>query len=547
MLLLEWNNDKMNLGIKLIDEQHQYLLTIINQLASTINNKSQKKDILYIVDKFIDYSKFHFSSEEELFDSVNYSDSFKHKEEHNLFINKFKEIKKRLENKDSSKTISIMETADKIYTYITNWLVRHILITDRKYVNLVNENKKEIKLKDITVVYVEDDIELSKYFVKILELKIKNIHTFSNGKEALDFFKEKKADVDLIISDLELPILNGIELLKEIRLIDREVPFIILSAYLEVDNLLASINYNLTSYLKKPVDPEELFNKIDKLFFKKINRLKLKSQEHEIEIYLDALGDVAMVSKFDLNANFTYVNDLYCEVSKYKRSELIGKPFSLIQHPDTPQKLVDDIKSVISNGDKWHGQVKNKAKDGSSSYVSMTIFPLYENDDNTISGYIIIKFLITEIVEEKREFKKQVMSNLSHYKKTQYNSDKKILALEEKLTESSNQIKVYRKQNEKDEVEYQKSLSQIDFYEKSMKEKEEQYKKLTVLYKTNFKQITDTYKKLSAETEKNKNEISKLKDEQILKSKEIVRLSGEVNDQRKIILDLRDTIKNIEP
>ncbi len=69
----------MSLGINLIDKQHKELLNIINLLASSINESSLKKDLIYIIDKLIDYAYFHFTTEEEVFDKVSYKDSKEHK------------------------------------------------------------------------------------------------------------------------------------------------------------------------------------------------------------------------------------------------------------------------------------------------------------------------------------------------------------------------------------------------------------------------------------------------------------------------------------
>ncbi len=75
------------------------------------------------------------------------------------------------------------------------------------------------------------------------------------------------------------------------------------------------------------------------------------------------------------------------------------------------------MKETLKSGKQWKGQIKKITKDNNPYYVTVTSFPLYENDDNELSGYITIRFLVTDLVKEKREFKKNVVSNLLDYKK----------------------------------------------------------------------------------------------------------------------------------
>jgi len=139
MIMLEWSDDKMSLGIKLIDEQHKELLNIINMLANSIDNYSQREDILTIVNKLIDYSYYHFSMEEELFAQFNYKDVDAHKKEHLKFTKIFSELKLKLTNDEYFKDKSAINIAEEIFEYITSWLIHHIINSDKKYVELFKE------------------------------------------------------------------------------------------------------------------------------------------------------------------------------------------------------------------------------------------------------------------------------------------------------------------------------------------------------------------------------------------------------------------------
>ena len=139
MQLLEWNNEKMALGIKSIDEQHKELLNIINQLTTTIKENSQKRDILTIVNQLIKYAKFHFNEEEKLFDKFNYKESIEHKHEHTKFLDKFNELENNIINNTTYKNKSAIEISEDVFNFLTKWFIEHIIGNDRKYVELFKE------------------------------------------------------------------------------------------------------------------------------------------------------------------------------------------------------------------------------------------------------------------------------------------------------------------------------------------------------------------------------------------------------------------------
>jgi len=137
MDLIKWNDKKMSIGIKLIDDEHKQLLQIINDLSISIHKNCQKEEIVSIVDRLIDYSKYHFAREEKYFDEFNYEDATAHKHQHELFINKFEKIKNKIKLEDELCNIILTE---EVFLYLVKWLLNHISGSDRKYVKLFKQN-----------------------------------------------------------------------------------------------------------------------------------------------------------------------------------------------------------------------------------------------------------------------------------------------------------------------------------------------------------------------------------------------------------------------
>jgi DNA-binding response OmpR family regulator len=112
--------------------------------------------------------------------------------------------------------------------------------------------EKLSRLKKFTLLLVEDDLELLNKLNIILSIFFRKVITAIDGKDALEIFK--KENIDMIISDYSMPNMNGYELFKAIRKIDKNIPLVIISNYSDSEKLLKSIPLSLASYLIKPVD-----------------------------------------------------------------------------------------------------------------------------------------------------------------------------------------------------------------------------------------------------------------------------------------------------
>lgn len=97
-----------------------------------------------------------------------------------------------------------------------------------------------------------------------------------------------------------------------------------------------------------------------------------------------------MITETDLHGRITFVNRLFIQMSGYTKNELIGKPHSLIRHPDMPKKCFDDMWKCLQNGYPWEGYVKNLRKDGAYYWVVVTINPKYDIHGK-MCGYIAVR------------------------------------------------------------------------------------------------------------------------------------------------------------
>jgi CheY-like chemotaxis protein len=119
-------------------------------------------------------------------------------------------------------------------------------------------------LSDKTIFIVEDILFNTTLLISYLEPTRANIITADNGNDALIKFNDNKDNIDLILMDIQLPEMSGIEITSIIRMIDKEIPIIAQTAYAMKDEIEKIMQSGFNDVIKKPIKREELFSVINK-------------------------------------------------------------------------------------------------------------------------------------------------------------------------------------------------------------------------------------------------------------------------------------------
>jgi len=250
--------------------------------------------------------------------------------------------------------------------------------------------------QNLTLLYVEDNKDAREMTSMILEDFFDNIIVAVDGEDGYEKFL--KNDIDLIITDINMPKLNGLELCAKICKIDDDIPIIILSAHNEDNFFMDSIKYGVNGYLLKPIDIDQLTTLIHRIVQKYKYIEESKTNLHLLEEYKAATNESSIVSKTDLRGIITYANDALCKISGYTREELLGQPHNIVRHPDNSPLIFEEIWNSIKNEKKiWKGIVRNRAKSGKSYYVDTLVMPVLDRKGNILE-YISLRNDITNIM-----------------------------------------------------------------------------------------------------------------------------------------------------
>jgi len=132
----------------------------------------------------------------------------------------------------------------------------------------------------------------------------------------------------------------------------------------------------------------------------------MSTQIKDQEVTFEEVGVLnrSIVSRTDLKGIITFANKAFCTLSGYSKDELVGKPHSIIRHPDMPKVAFKEMWLTIQKNEKWHGFVKNLRKDGSYYWTEAFIEPFFDENGQKV-GYMAARKPVGE--KDKIEFEKK--------------------------------------------------------------------------------------------------------------------------------------------
>ena len=260
--------------------------------------------------------------------------------------------------------------------------------------------------KNLTLLYVEDNDDAREMTSMILEDFFGRVLTANDGEEGYEIYRRE--DVDIVMTDINMPRMNGLELSEKIRAENNDVPILILSAHNEENYFLESIRIGVNGYLLKPIDIDQLTDLLHRIIQEFRYRTEAEESLHLLSIYQQATNESSIVSKTDPRGIITFVNDAFCEISGYTREELIGKNHNIVRHPDNPKSVFADMWHTIKEKKRiWKGIVRNRAKNGKSYWVDSLVMPIADRNGNIVE-YISLRHDITDIMNPSRQLAESV-------------------------------------------------------------------------------------------------------------------------------------------
>ena len=261
------------------------------------------------------------------------------------------------------------------------------------------------RLKTIVVLYVEDDIKVRDSISQVFDKMFSKIYIASNGEDGLALFLEHQDEIDIIISDINMLIKNGLDMKNDILQI-KYVPTILTTAHTDTEYLLNSIDLGVDKYITKPLKTKELvldierlvlFNRKEENVKKATKTLVVKSQELNEEKkdlavqvqnmtkelqHLRVLTDSYICTiETDKQGVVLDVSSKFFHLYGYTKDEIIGKKITSIQDESTSGNEIQKYMLEALHHKKAINSVHNfKTKCGKKLECNMVMVPHFGED-----------------------------------------------------------------------------------------------------------------------------------------------------------------------
>ncbi len=247
----------------------------------------------------------------------------------------------------------------------------------------------------IALLYVEDDPVTRNILGRMIPMKFPDIEFFAaeNGEEGLALYREKEPDI--VVTDINMPVMDGIRMATEIKARRPETIIIVVSAYSDTNYLLDAIEIGVNHYFMKPIDYKKLFVTIAKCMTGIIMEARLKDQNEHIRKLSRAVEQspsMAMIT--DNRGIIEYVNPKFSEVTGYEACEVIGQTPQMFNSGMTSPETYRELWGTITGGEVWRGEFLNRKKNGELYWESSSISPVFD-ENGVITHFVAVKEDIT--------------------------------------------------------------------------------------------------------------------------------------------------------
>ncbi len=276
----------------------------------------------------------------------------------------------------------------------------------------VNPLKQAIQqLKTMNVLYVEDELSARDEIAYFLESKVKKLYLAENGQEGLKIFQENLEVIDIVISDIQMPIMNGLEMSVAIKKINSEIPIVITSAFNDNEYLFKAIETGISHYIPKPVDLMQLVIKIAQIAEDINLKREVEFTKKSLEAYQCAIDRSMFLSKTDPNGVITYVNEKFCLLTGFSSSELVGREEKILwESIELSNSRYEKVFTTLKEEKFYKGTISYKTKYGTGIVLDLTVFPIMDELDE-ISGYVFVHSDITELVNYRKILEQRLNIN----------------------------------------------------------------------------------------------------------------------------------------
>ncbi|MFC2164373.1 PAS domain S-box protein [Acidobacteriota bacterium] len=232
-------------------------------------------------------------------------------------------------------------------------------------------------MEKIKVLCIDDEAEARKALCRLLRSRKYVVTTAASGQSGLTFFKKRRFDV--VLCDLNMPKMNGLQFLEKAKRIKPDIPIIILSSHGTIPAAVKSIKKGADDFILEPPNIEEIETTIHNAIGKRDLQKRLQESEESLKMLVENVPDI--IYTFNPKGEFTRLSPAVKANLGYKPSELLGKPFFDIVHPEDKAKARAGFLATVkaAKGEIRQEEFRMLSKSGEARYFEVRGQPIIEN------------------------------------------------------------------------------------------------------------------------------------------------------------------------
>ncbi len=211
-------------------------------------------------------------------------------------------------------------------------------------------------LRAFRVVYVEDDEDVREQLAQYLRRRVGKLLVAENGEEGLELYRTEQPD--MIVTDILMPVMDGLTMAAEIRKTDFTIPIVVTTAFESTHYFMRSIEIGIDKYVTKPIDTELLYRALQSC----AHRIKADEQLQLAYKVFENCAEAILIT--DAHSNICWVNPAFTVTTGYLEEEVMGKNPRLLSSGLQDKLFYQSMWTEIATKGIWKGEMWNRRKNG---------------------------------------------------------------------------------------------------------------------------------------------------------------------------------------